>query len=158
MTFAVSPDERWVATTHDADTAPAVAVGSTSGGAWTDVFSAGRGGLVFAMEWTRGSGELLVSRLVGSGRGPATDAELWAVALDRGTPLGARRLGVIRGLTAPRKFRVSPDGRVLLFTAGSPAIHDLGDARAAPLVRRTGGLLARRADDRGRVIARDPDG
>lgn len=124
-TFAVSPDERWMATTRDTPEATAVAVRAASGGMWHEVFPGQYGDRVFAIDWTRDGTELLVSRVVGL-RGEDTSVtevtEVWAVALDGATPLGVRRVGEIKGLAGPRKFRVSSDGRQLLFTAGSPAV------------------------------------
>ena len=45
--------------------------------------------------------------------------EIWSIPVVNGVPGPPSRLSEIPGMTDARKIRLSPDGRELLFTAGS---------------------------------------
>lgn len=121
MAFAVSPDERWLATTRESPTGVTVAIRAMRGDTWRDVFAGERGDRLVATEWLATSHELLVVRSVKVDQGGRPSTQLWAIRLDGDTAVGKRLVGVIDGLKAVRGVGVRPGGQEILLTAGGPA-------------------------------------
>jgi dipeptidyl aminopeptidase/acylaminoacyl peptidase len=118
MAFAVSHDERWLASTLDENDGPALSIRAAAGGPWRQVLAAPPGGRVFAIGWTPDDSTLLSWRRTGLGTDTIA-TEIWATPVLNGVPGPSSRLAVLAGFPDARKFRLSPDGRELLFTAGS---------------------------------------
>jgi hypothetical protein len=119
MFFAVSHDERWLAMGllgHDG--APAIGVRAAAGGEWRQAFRAEPADRLFTIGWSPDDTKLFAWRRTGLGTEHVV-TEIWSVSVANGVPGTPLRLGVVPGMNDARKFRLSPDGREVLFTAGS---------------------------------------
>ena len=129
MMFAVSHDERWLAMgLVGNDGAPAIGVRAAAGGEWRQAFRADPADRLFTIGWSPDDTTLFAWRRTGLGTEHVV-TEIWSVSVANGVPGTPLRLGVVPGMNDARKFRLSPDGRELLFTAGSSRWLHLADAR-----------------------------
>ena len=115
--FAVSHDERWLAL-GNLNGVPAIGVRAAAGGEWRQALTLEGADRVFTIGWSPDDTTLFAWRRTGLGTDHVA-TEIWSIPVINGVPGPPSRLGEIPGMADARKFRLSPDGRELLFTAGS---------------------------------------
>ena len=118
--FAVSHDERWLAL-GNLNGVPAIGVRAAAGGEWRQALTLEGADRVFTIGWSPDDTTLFAWRRTGLGTDHVA-TEIWSIPVINGVPGPPSRLGEIPGMPDARKFRLSPDGRELLFTAGSVGV------------------------------------
>jgi hypothetical protein len=116
MMFAVSHDERWLALGW-LNGVPAIGVRAVAGGEWRQALTLEGADRLFTIGWSPDDTTLFAWRRTGLGTGHVA-TEVWSIPVVNGVPGPPLRLGEIPGMADARKFRLSPDGHEVLFTAG----------------------------------------